>query len=214
MVHLTSIPLFTLLALVAAAPFDGDLKLGMISRQAGGAANCKQMMVVFARGTTEPAPIGLIAGPPLQTALQGKVGAGNLDFQGVDYPADVAGFLAGGDAGGSKNMAQMVTQAVADCPNSDVVMVGYSQGGQLVHNAAKQLDAATAAKVSSAVIFGDPDNPDPVAQIANQKVICANGDLICAGQAVILAPHLSYGSDAGEAADFISQNAKAGAAAA
>ncbi|KAK0661271.1 Cutinase [Lasiodiplodia hormozganensis] len=198
---------FSLLMLASAAPF----KHNVINRQAG--ADCKQMMVVFARGTTEPAPIGLIAGPPLKSALQSKLGAGNVDFQGVDYPADVAGFLAGGDAGGSKAMAQLVTQAVADCPDSDVVMAGYSQGGQLVHNAAQQLDADTAAKVSSAVIFGDPDNPKPVAQIGNQKVICANGDLICAGQAIVLAPHLSYGGDAGEAADFIASNVKAVAAA-
>ncbi|KAF4307203.1 putative cutinase protein [Botryosphaeria dothidea] len=211
MVHLTSVPLFSLLALVAAVPFDGNLRNGMISRQAG--ADCKAMVVIFARGTTEPPPIGLIAGPPLQDALEAQMGAGNVDFQGVDYPANVAGFLAGGDAGGSKDMAQMVTQAVTDCPDSDVVMAGYSQGGQLVHNAAEQLDAATASAVSSAVIFGDPDNPDPVAQIQNQKVICANGDLICAGQAVVLAPHLSYGGDADEAADFIVQNAKGGAAA-
>ncbi|EKG20767.1 Cutinase [Macrophomina phaseolina MS6] len=213
MVQLTSAPLLSLVALAAAAPFDGNLNNGLTSRQAG-AGNCKAMMVIFARGTTEPGTLGLIAGPPLQAALKAKMGGGNVQFQGVDYPADVPGFLAGGDAQGSKTMAQMVTQAVAACPNSDVVMVGYSQGGQLVHNAAQQLDSTTAAKVSSAVIFGDPDNPKPIPGIQNQKVICANGDLICAGQAVILAPHLSYGSNAGEAADFIASNAKAGGAAA
>lgn len=50
----------------------------------------------------------------------------------------------------------MVSTAVTNCPDSKVVMAGYSQGGQLVHNAAKMLPAATAAKVSSAIIFGDP----------------------------------------------------------
>lgn len=35
-------------------------------------------------------------------------------------------------------------------------MSGYSQGGQLVHNAAKILPASTMAKVNSVVIFGDP----------------------------------------------------------
>lgn len=50
----------------------------------------------------------------------------------------------------------MVSDAITNCPTSKVVMVGYSQGGQLVHNAAKMMDSATAAKVSSAVIFGDP----------------------------------------------------------
>jgi hypothetical protein len=35
-------------------------------------------------------------------------------------------------------------------------MAAYSQGGQLIHNAAKQLPSSTMAAVSSVVIFGDP----------------------------------------------------------
>jgi poly(3-hydroxyalkanoate) synthetase len=50
----------------------------------------------------------------------------------------------------------MITNALETCPNTKVVMSGYSQGGQLVHNAAKLLPASTMAKVSSVVIFGDP----------------------------------------------------------
>jgi predicted esterase len=61
----------------------------------------------------------------------------------------VQGFLAGGDANGSKLMAQLVGQAQTKCPNTKVVISGYSQGGQLVHNAAKILNATTAAAVSS-----------------------------------------------------------------
>lgn len=84
-----------------------------------------------------------------------------------------------------------------------------SQGGQLVHNAAKMLPADQAAFVKSAVIFGDPNNGDPVGNVgaANTKVICHTGDLICAGQSVILAPHLTYGRDANTAATFVMSTA-------
>lgn len=63
--------------------------------------------------------------------------------------------------------------------------------------------------VKSAVIFGDPNNGKPVGSVgaANTKVICHTGDLICAGQAVILAPHLTYGADAGTAASFVMSTA-------
>jgi predicted esterase len=61
----------------------------------------------------------------------------------------VQGFLAGGDANGSKLMAQLIGQAQTKCPNTKVVISGYSQGGQLVHNAAKMLNATTATAVSS-----------------------------------------------------------------
>lgn len=45
---------------------------------------------------------------------------------------------------------------MTSCPNTKVIMAGYSQGGQLVHNAATMLDSTTASKVAGAVIFGDP----------------------------------------------------------
>lgn len=54
------------------------------------------------------------------------MGIGNLAVQGVDYPANVAGFLAGGDAAGSKKMAELVGQAFTQYPNTKVVMSGYS----------------------------------------------------------------------------------------
>jgi cutinase len=75
------------------------------------------------------------------------------------------------------------------------------------------LSAEDTAFVSSAVIFGDPNNGKPVGKVAaaNTKIICAPGDLICAGQAIILPPHLSYGANANEAAKFVTS--KAGAAA-
>jgi cutinase len=130
--------------------FSGDTQNGLTQ---GG---CKSVVVVFARGTTESGNVGTLAGPPMFQAVAQKVGAGNLAVQGVQYPANVQGFLAGGDATGSKTMADLVTKAVTQCANSSVIMSGYSQGGQLVHNAAKMLPAATTAKVAGVVIFGDP----------------------------------------------------------
>jgi cutinase len=85
-----------------------------------------------------------------------------------------------------------------------------------VHNAAAMLNAQDAAFVNSAVIFGDPNNGKPVGKVsaADTMVVCHTGDLICAGQAVILAPHLTYGVDGAKAAKFVVGNMKAPAAAA
>lgn len=138
-------------------------------------------------------------------ALSKIVGVNNLAVQGVDYPADIPGFLAGGDANGSKTMAQLVTKAMTTCPQTKVCISGYSQGGQLVHNAAKMLDAATSAKVNSVLIFGDPMNGTAVGSIsaAKTKVICHTGDNICQGGDSILQPHLTYSMNAVEAAMFV-----------
>lgn len=73
------------------------------------------------------------------------------------------------------------------------------------------LSTAQTAFVKSAVIFGDPDNGKPVGKVAaaNTKVICHNGDKICDGQAIVLAPHLTYSQNAGEAAKFVASTAGA-----
>ncbi|KAJ7724919.1 cutinase [Mycena metata] len=162
-------------------------------------------MVIFARGTTEPAPIGIVAGPPLEAALKTALPGKTLSFAGVDYPASIPGFLEGGDPQGSTTMATDLTNAANSCPNAKIVTVGYSQGGQLVHNSAKQLSPAVSARINAAVIFGDPDDGQAVAGIsaANTKVICHTGDDICLHGDEVLPPHLTYGQDAGTAAAFI-----------
>jgi cutinase len=82
-------------------------------------------------------------------ALASVVGTDKRTVRGIDYLASVQGFPAGGDANGSKLMAQLVSQAKSQCLNSKVVVSGSSQGGQLVHNAANLLNASTAAVASS-----------------------------------------------------------------
>ncbi|OCK80869.1 carbohydrate esterase family 5 protein [Lepidopterella palustris CBS 459.81] len=166
---------------------------------------CKPVTIIFARGTTETGNVGTLAGPPFFQALGTQIGANNVAVQGVDYPADIPGFLAGGDAAGSQLMAQLVGQAQTQCPSTKLVMSGYSQGGQLVHNAAKMLTAAQTGFVNSVVIFGDPDNGQAVGSIsaANVNVICHQGDNICQGGDLILLPHLTYSENATSAATFV-----------
>lgn len=70
----------------------------------------------------------------------------------VDYPANVTGFLIGGDPDGSLLMAQLAEEAYCDCPDTNLVLSGYSQGAQLVHNAAAVLDPDVSNFVSSVVV--------------------------------------------------------------
>lgn len=86
---------------------------------------CKAVTIIFARGTTESGNVGLSTGPPFFSAVAQAIGESNLAVQGVDYAADVAGFVAGGDATGSALMAQLVTQARQQCPNTKIVLSGY-----------------------------------------------------------------------------------------
>ncbi|TGO07629.1 hypothetical protein BTUL_0258g00070 [Botrytis tulipae] len=170
---------------------------------------CSDVTVIFARGTTEVGTLGTVVGPPFLSALKSALGSSSVTMNGVEYPADVPGFLEGGDAAGSKTMASMVTSTLSSCPDTKLVISGYSQGGQLVHNAAKLLPADTVAKISSAVIFGDPDNGDAVQGVSADRtdIICHAGDNICQGGSLILMAHLTYGMDTTAAAAFVKKAA-------
>lgn len=87
--------------------------------------SCADVTVVFARGTTEVAPIGSIVGPPFRDALQTAIGGRSLNFVGVDYPATIGGFLEGGDPNGARTMANDVNSFASACPNTAIVMSGY-----------------------------------------------------------------------------------------
>ncbi|KAK7041778.1 hypothetical protein VNI00_009067 [Paramarasmius palmivorus] len=183
----------------------GSLSPGFATPLAERQQPCADVMVIFARGTTEVAPIGAVVGPPFATALAAQLGGRSLSFRGVDYPAVIAGYLAGGDPAGSRQMAVDITNTANACPNAKIVSSGYSQGGQLVHNSAALLSPSVAARVSAVVIFGDPKSSQRVANVdtSKVKVFCNFGDNICDGGVLVLPPHLTYGADAGEAARFV-----------
>lgn len=49
--------------------------------------------------------VGILTGPPFFAAIAAYMnGTGKLAIQGVDYPADIAGFLAGGSTIGATTM--------------------------------------------------------------------------------------------------------------
>ncbi|RAL13904.1 carbohydrate esterase family 5 protein [Aspergillus homomorphus CBS 101889] len=162
-------------------------------------SGCKEMTFIFARGTSEMGNMGSVVGPEVASNLQSLTG-NKVTVQGVDYPADWAGNMALGTAGGSK-MATLVKQALSECPNTKVVLGGYSQGAMVVHNAASQLSAG---QIQAAVLFGDPLKMQSVGKLSSSKVkeFCALGDPVCENGANVMA-HLSYGSNAKEAAQFL-----------
>ena len=75
----------------------------------------------------------------------------------------------------------------------------------MVSKATAQLASGVTNKVKAVVLFGNPNGFAPVPNISNDKVkiYCALGDTICLGTAIVLPPHLSYGVDAGDAANFV-----------
>ncbi|GKT47815.1 cutinase [Colletotrichum spaethianum] len=168
---------------------------------------CRKVTLIWARGTTQPGNVGEAGseGPAFFNALASLIGASNLAVQGVNYSASIIGFLSGGDAAGSTTMANLVARAVTQCPSTKIVLSGYSQGGQLVHNAAAKLTTAQTNRISAVLIFGDPFDGRAVGKIpaSKVKVICHDGDNICDGGIIITSDHTNYEKDAPAAAAFV-----------
>ncbi|MCJ1478025.1 hypothetical protein MMC13_006700 [Lambiella insularis] len=170
-------------------------------------SECAAVTVVFARGTLEPGNIGLLAGPPFFDALSLQLGSGNLGVQGVPYgSATILGYLEQGDPAGSQTFAQLTEQAASQCPDTQIVLSGYSQGSQLVHNGAGMLSDDVAARVMAVVMFGDPFDGRPFSNI-NEDIVqtfCFSLDLICEDTIIVDPTHLDYSIDAVPAANFVS----------
>ncbi|KAJ5063786.1 cutinase-domain-containing protein [Bipolaris maydis] len=169
---------------------------------------CTDMTVVFARGTGEMGNVGTVSGPPMFKAIRSKLGADRVTVQGVDYPASAAGNVNLGGDGGEK-MAALVKQVKSLCPNTKVIVSGYSQGAMVVHNAFNK--GLSAEDVSGAVLFGDPLKRTAVGKLPTDKVkqFCGTADQICGGggDGGATGSHISYGSSAEAAATFAIQAA-------
>jgi len=73
----------------------------------------------------EAGNVGARIGPPLFTAVANLIGNASLAVQGVDYPADIFGFLFGGSASGSTLMKTLIQRAITQCPSTKIVVSGY-----------------------------------------------------------------------------------------
>jgi cutinase len=115
-------------------------------------------------------------------------------------------------------MADILNKMAAQCPDSVILAGGYSQGAAVSHRAIESLTATVQSQIAGVVLYGDTQNTQDRAQIPGfdkqkTKIFCAQGDLVCTGSLVILAPHLSYGANADEGAAFLVQKARAAMAA-
>ncbi|KAI4099499.1 MAG: hypothetical protein LQ339_005926 [Xanthoria mediterranea] len=174
---------------------------------------CKALTVIFARGTNERGNIGSVIGPPLRRALQARMGAEKVNYQGVAVCGQcccrschpLEGNANGGGNGGSL-MVSLAQQALQQCPSTTIILSGYSQGGSVVHKAGTLLTAST--PIAAAVLFGDPANRSPVSNVRNLKQYCNSGDRVCEAPKsfAITAAHAAYGrnGNAEDAAAYIS----------
>jgi cutinase len=92
------------------------------------ANDCADAEVVFARGTNEPPGLGRV-GDAFVDSLRQQTSGMNITTYGVNYAASKLQ-LHGGD--GAKDAINHIKQTVSSCPNTKIVLGGYSQGADVI----------------------------------------------------------------------------------
>ncbi|MFG1930274.1 cutinase family protein [Mycobacterium sp. NPDC048908] len=182
------------------------------------ADDCPDIEVVFARGTNDAPGLGNV-GDAFVSALRDEVGGRSVGAYAVNYPANYD-FLAAAD--GANDASAHIQYMVNNCPNTRLVLGGYSQGAAVI-------DVISAVPMP-VLGFNNPlpqDVPDHVAAIAafgnpSAKLglpltvsptwggraidLCNANDPICQTDGQSVAAHRAYpGGPTNQAANFVAR---------
>lgn len=203
-----------------------------VAAPAASAASCPDVEVVFARGTGEEPGAGPV-GNAFADGLRSDASERSVDVYAVDYPATdqwATGIEGVRDAG------LHVVSMAENCPNTEMVLGGYSQGAAVMgfvtspavpdgidpDAAPRPLDPEVANHVSSVVLFGTPNEramhflgqpPVAIGPIYQAKTIelCVPEDAVCSDGLNFGAHNSdSYGDMINQGVDFAVDRLKGG----
>ncbi len=180
---------------------------------------CPDVEVVFARGSGEPPGVGGVGGSFVD-ALRGQIGARSLQVYPVNYPASTdfsAPNFPVTVIDGIRDAGSHIESVAKNCPNTKVVLGGYSQGAAVAGYATSAAVPAgvpaaavpppmppeIASHVAAVTLFGTPSGQFLEKYHAPSLVIgplyqpktlelCAPGDGICGTGNGDPVAHISY----------------------
>jgi cutinase len=195
-----------------------------IATASASAGPCPAVQVVFARGTGETPGLGRV-GAAFVDSLRSLVPGKSVAAYAVDYPAtrDFARAIDGAnDAGG------FISKSVAACPDTKLVLGGYSQGAAIIDlitapsqaffGFARPLPADISSHVGAVAVFGNPSNRigggplTAISPLYGDKTIdlCNGADPVCSNGNDVPAHSLYVESGmASQAAQFVAQRLSA-----
>jgi hypothetical protein len=205
---------------LAVAPFS-------FAAQAPG-NGCADVEIIGARASTERPGLGVLVGPLAQRVTGAT--SQTVKSTAVDYPATLGNYNNSVKAGVA-DMAKKIQATASSCPDTKIVLAGYSQGAQVVgdtiagagRNGRPAVNAAAIDKVAAITLFGDPTftagepfnaanrNRNGVFTRGKGKLdavadvtqsFCNTGDTFCQG-GQNLAAHLNYNGSLSAAQQFI-----------
>ncbi|WP_343572251.1 cutinase family protein [Mycobacterium sp.] len=214
-------PFYCLLGAVAAATWGlGSSVVSADAIPSASARSCPDTEVVFARGTGEDPGVGP-TGQAFVDTLRSRIGGRSIDVYPVNYPASDQWSTGGLD--GIRDASTHVVNEASACPNTKMVLGGYSQGAAVMGfvtspavpdsvpddidpaSIPKPLDPAVANHVAAVVLFGTPNEramnflgqPQlAIGPLYQPKTIevCATEDPVCS-DGMNFSAHNSYVDD-------------------
>ena len=184
-------------ALTAAA---WTLPIAFLHLPSAAADPCPDVEIVFARGTTEPPGVGGV-GQAFVDSLRSQLGGRSVGVYAVDYPATRD--FARSTTAGANDASARIQSVAANCPNSRIVLGGYSQGAGVIDLSTTALPSEVADHVAAAALFGGPKSafadslsPGPLPTIgapyAGKTIdLCVPNDPICSNGSDMRA-HVAY----------------------
>jgi cutinase len=156
------------------------------------AADCADAEVVFARGTDEPKGIGVVGDAFVDSLREQAIGL-NIATYAVNYDA---GKLQLGSGDGAKDVIKHVKSMMASCPDTKIVLGGYSQGANVINIVAGNpivgiawgdaLPSSMADNIAAIATFGNVANrsgtklPSESAMFTGKAIdLCNPADPIC-----------------------------------
>jgi cutinase-like protein len=153
-----------LLAGLATGGLVGAGLMGVGTPIASAAPKCSDVEVVFARGTDEPVGVGR-EGQAFIDSLKGNLRGKTVGVYAVNYPASHEFMQA---TAGASDAAAHVQLTTSTCPNTKIVLGGYSQGAAVIDGITgdparlfglgQPMPPEVANHVAAVAVFGNPLN--------------------------------------------------------
>ncbi len=172
-----------------------------VATPAASADPCSDVAVVFARGTHQEPGLANV-GQAFVDSLTSQVGGRSVNAYAVNYPANDD--YHNSATAGSNDASAHIQDVVASCPNTKLVLGGYSQGSTVIDLASQAMPAPVADRVAAVALFGEPSSgfssmlwggqplPTISPALAGKTIsLCAPDDPICSSGGNIMA-HVSY----------------------
>jgi cutinase len=138
-----------------AVTLTGALGTTFVDPRSASAGPCPDVEVVFARGTNEPPGVGGV-GQAFINALRSQATGRSVGVYAVNYPA--TDDFARSSLAGAGDATAHIQSMVANCPNTKMVLGGYSQGAGVIDMATNDLQPQVAQHVAAVAVFGNPES--------------------------------------------------------